>query len=163
METIYIFCSLLLFSCTGTGTGTGTGTKSESEMNEVLDFLNKKEYRYSVNKSDIPRIVMDSISSINNEFFTIGDSTDEGKISFSDARLFKNGKDIYEYIRELHFTLVSDTACLLVYREGGEGSHDVIDYLKYKGEYTHVRYITTDILSDTVKLGIFLRVVSTFE
>ncbi len=151
MEAVYILCSFLLFSC--------MGTKSESNIqNEALVFLNKKEYKCSANKSDIPNIVIDSISSLNKEVFKIGDSNDTKKISFSDMRLLtEDGKDVYEYKRKLHFVLVSDTACLLVYTEGGVGTHDVVDYLKYKGEYKHVRYTTTDVLSDTVKLGIFLR------
>jgi hypothetical protein len=128
-------------------------TKPENNMkNEALDFLKKKKYHYSISKSDIPDVVIDSISSINKEPFKIGDSTDMGKISFSDARLGN-----YEYKRKLHFVLVNDTACLLAYTEGGLGTHDVVDYLKYKGEYKHVRYVTTDVLSDTIKLGNFLR------
>ena len=150
MDISYILCSIFLFSC--------MGTKPESKMNnEVLDFLDKKEYKYSVNKSDIPVIVIDSISSLNKEPFKVGDNKDIGKISFSDARLLKKGEDIYEYKRKLHFVLISDTACLLAYTDGGVGTHDVIDYLKYKGQYRHIRYTTTDILSDTVKLSIFLR------
>ncbi len=134
-------------------------TKPEGEMqNEVLDFLNEKKYRYSANKLDIPSVVIDSISRINKAPFKIGDSANVGQISFSDARLLdEDGKDKYEYNRKLHFVLVSDTLCMIAYVEGGVGTHDVIDYFQYKGKYKHIRYITTEALSDTIKLGFFLR------
>ncbi len=150
MDIAYILCSIFLFSC--------MGTKSECKMNnEVLDFLNKKEYKYSVNKSDIPVIVIDSISSLNKEPFKVGDSNDIGKISFSDARLLKEGKDIYEYKRKLHFVLVNDTFCLIAYTEGGLGTHDVIDFIQYQGGFNHTRYVITNILNDTIKLERYLK------
>lgn len=151
MKTIYILYSFLLLSC--------MSIKPEDKMhNEVLDFLNEKKYRYSANKLDIPSAVIDSISRINNVPFKIGDSTNVGQISFSDARLLEgDGKDKYEYSRKLHFVLVSDTLCLIAYTEGGVGSHNIIDYIQYKGKYKHIRYITTEALNDTIKLGSFLR------
>lgn len=124
----------------------------------ALDFLMSKNYKYSTSKSDIPNTVLDSISCINKESFKIGDSTDSGKISFSDARLFtSNGEDIYEYKRKLHFVLVNDTTCLIAYTEGGLGTHDVIDFIKYKGVFSHTRYVTTNILNDTIKLESYLK------
>lgn len=147
---ICMVCFLLFFSC--------TSSKTENKTkNEVLVFLEEKEYKHSVYKSDIPPIIMDSLSSINKEPFTIGDNTDTEKISFSDARILDhNGNDIYEYNKKLHFTLVNDSFCSLVYTEGGEGTHDVVDYFQYKGKYKHIRYSTTDILADTIKLRNFL-------
>ena len=124
----------------------------------ALDFLLSKKYKYSTSKYDIPNTVVDSISIINKEFFKIGDSTDAGKISFSDARLFtSNGEDIYEYKRKLHFVLVNDTVCLIAYTEGGLGTHDVIDFIQYKGGFNHTRYVTTNILNDTIKLESYLK------
>jgi hypothetical protein len=126
--------------------------------NEVLNFLEKKNYLYSTSKLDIPDIVIDSISSINKEPFKIGDSTDVGKISFSDVRLLtQDGKDTFEYKRKLHFVLLNDTLCLIAYIEGGIGTHDVVDYFQYKGKYKHVRYSTTEVLSDTNKLSKYLQ------
>lgn len=118
----------------------------------ALDFLESKKYTYSEKKSDIPSVVADSIGSINHEPFKIGDSADIGKISFSDVSLGE-----YEFKRKLHFTLVSDTFCLIAYTEGGIGTHDVIDFVQYKGVFRHMRYVTNSILSDTVKLKNYLK------
>lgn len=132
-------------------------TKPDNEMqNEILEFLKEKKHRYSANKLDIPRVVIDSFSSVNNSPFKIGDSTNVGQISFSDARLLEDGKDKYEYNKKLHFILVSDTICLIAYTEGGVGTHDVVDYIQYKGKYKHIRYVTTETLLDTVRLEKFL-------
>jgi hypothetical protein len=150
-EILYGLSWLLLFNC--------TSPRQESKMkNDVLDFLDAKEYRFSTNKLDVPSIALDSVSKINGEAFLIGDSTDAGKINLSDSHLFtSDGKDRYPYRRKLHFVLVGDSTCLLVYTEGGFGTHDVIDYLQYKGQYSHLRYETTDILDDTVKLRQYLQ------
>ena len=133
------------------------GKNSKMQIN-ALSFLISKNYKYSTSKSDIPNIVLDSISIINKESFKIGDKTDIEKISLSDTRLFKsNGEDIYEYKKKLHFVLVNDTICLIAYTEGGLGIHDVIDFIQYRGEFNHERYVTTNVLNDTIKLASYLK------
>ena len=145
MKNICILLLCLLSNC----------IKLENEKaSEILEFLNKKKYKYSVIKSDIPAVVVDSLSNIE-EIFKIGDNTELTKISFSDVRVLVNGVDIHKYNKKLHFILLGDTVCLLVYREGGVGIHDVVDYVKYKGNYKHIRHETFNILDDTVKLGNF--------
>ena len=120
--------------------------------NYILNFLESKKYTYSQKKSDIPKVVLDRIGNLNHEYFKIGDSADIGKISFSDASL--GG---YEYKRKLHFTLLNDTFCLIAFTEGGIGTHDVIYFIQYKGAFRHIKYVTTKILSDTIKLKKYLK------
>ncbi len=120
--------------------------------NYILNFLEAKKYTYSTKKSDIPKVVFDRIGNLNHESFKIGDSSDIGKISFSDASL--GG---YEYKRKLHFTLFNDTFCLIAFTEGGIGTHDVIYFVQYKGVFRHIKYVTTKILSDTIKLKHYLK------
>lgn len=151
MKSTYILCAFLLLSCTRT-------TQVEKMRFDVLDFLNDKRFRFSTNKLDIPSVVIDSLSRFNGAPFEIGDRTNEGQISLSDARLFEEDAKVgYVYSRKLHFVLVSNDICLISYTEGGVGTHDVVDYVHFKGNYKHVRYASTEVLNDTVKLGAFLR------
>jgi hypothetical protein len=118
----------------------------------ALAFLDAKNFKIYRSKGQIPAIVVDSLSSINGEKFKIGDTSDVGKISFADIHI-----DGIEYNKGLQFILLNDTLCLLSYREGGIGSHDVIDFIQYKGEFGHTRYMTTALLGDTALLGKYLR------
>lgn len=128
------------------------GTEIEIETDQVQLFLNTHNYRYSSSKSDVPESVIDSLGKINGKSFKLGDSTDADKISFSDAKI----EGMYEYDTRLNFMLFNDTTCLLVYTEGGIGTHDVVDYFRYRGKYVHIRYTTADILSDTIQLRQYL-------
>lgn len=144
-----IFLSLLFWNC---------GCANSPEKVKVtygscnaLGFLMSKNYIFSTSKEKIPGIIIDSLGHINHEVFGIGDNTDTNKISLSDAIL-----NDYKYKRKLHFLLVNDTLCLITYTEGGVGSHDIVDYVRYKGQFEHSRYTTTDILDDTIKLRSYL-------
>jgi hypothetical protein len=144
---VYIGCLFFLCNCTNK-----TVEQNNMKQNEILSFLNFKRYTFHTNKSEIPIIVIDSISSINKELFIIGDSLDIDKISFSDASL-----GTHEYKRKLKFALISDSICLIVYTEGGVGTHDVIDFMKYNRNYKHIRYMTNKISNDTVQLRNYLK------
>ncbi len=139
---------LIFLSCSNTN----SKPYETSKYCNALDFLLSRNYTYSTSKATIPSIVIDSLSQINKEVFKIGDIYDTSKINLSDATL--GG---YEYKRKLNFVLVNDSVCLLAYTEGGLGTHDVVDFINYKGKLTHTRYITTSLLNDTNKLNNFLR------
>lgn len=148
----YLIYLSLLFSCIRKESKTTTHVVGISQAsNDTLTFVNSRKYIFSDSKTKIPAIVIDSLSIVNNEIFKIGDNSDINKINFSDARL--EGLD--EYNRKLHFVLVSDTFCLLTYRQGGIGVMDVIDYIQYKGKFCHTRQTSAD-LSDTIKLKYYL-------
>ncbi|MGN6399453.1 MAG: hypothetical protein ACTHMD_03300 [Flavisolibacter sp.] len=122
MKKIILIC-LILLGCTSKS----LKTMRANRYCNALGFLTSKNYIFSTSKSDLPVIVIDSLSRINSEAFEIGDSKTANKINLSNAWL-----DGHEYKRKLHFALVSDTFCLISYTEGGIVSHDVVDYLKYK-------------------------------
>ncbi|MEO8146993.1 MAG: hypothetical protein ABI723_05110 [Bacteroidia bacterium] len=122
-------------------------------QNRVSEFLISKRYTYSVDKSAIPIFIIDSLSILDNSPFKIGDSSDIKQINFSDASLGD-----YKFDRILNFVCLSDSVYLICYREGGIGTHDVVDYIEYYGiTFNHLRYVTTDFISDTIKLEKYLK------
>jgi hypothetical protein len=134
----------ILLSCANTNS-------KNNDINTVcnaLNFLKSKEYKISVHKRAIPSEVIDSLSRINKEEFKIGDITDTININLTDV--FAEGG--FEYNRKLNFTLVSDSFCLIAYRQGGRGVHDVVEFIKYKGNFYHENYKTTYNLNDTASL-----------
>lgn len=148
MRGIWLIIILLIFvACKD-----GKDQKVYNKPNEALDFLKSRKYAFSTEKSAIPLIVIDSIGSVNHAPFRIGDSSDVGNINLSD--LWMRGSA--EYSRKLNFVLVGDTSCLISYVEGGSGTHDVIDYIQYKGTFRHMRYKLGPVLNDTIELREFL-------
>jgi hypothetical protein len=148
----------------------------------ALKFLISKDFKLYHSKNKIPSIVIDSLSSINNQVFEIGDASDTGKINLSDFSInnifidssshgvvFKIRDTLgidkdkpssvtkIEYNKLLHFVLLNDSSCLISYTEGGIGVHDVTDFIQYKGAFVHTRYVTTALLGDTTLLGNYLR------
>lgn len=150
---IYLICS-----CNNTTHDNKITHESKIIKSEALHFFNKKQYNYVETKLGLPFEIMDIISRINRHPIKMGDRSDKDQINFSDIHMInKHGKDEYKYTSELHFALLGDTTCLIVYTKGGIGTHGVIDYIKYKGEFKHVRYVTAPFLRDTINLRDFLR------
>ena len=146
MKLLCIVYALLFLGCVSIH-------KKHTGGNETIVILEKEFYNYSTSKNDIPKIVIDSLSSLDGSPFKIGDHTDKGKFDFSDAHI--EGENKYE--RELYFVLLSDSFCMLTYKQGGIGVHNVVDFLKYKGEFRHIRYRTLEDVSDTTLLKGFLQ------
>lgn len=126
----------------------------------VLTFLKSKSYRISFRKQDIPDFVVDSLGKINGGPFVPGDRFDEPNFNFADVHF----NDSMYRVR-LNLLLVNDTACLLVYTEGGIGKHDVVDYFNYDEEFKHWRYTAAEELKDTTKLREYLQtdIIDTFK
>ena len=116
-----------------------------------LQFLKARGYQYSTSKTAIPRIVLDSLRSFDKEKFNIGDETDSGKIDLGDAHVTE-----FYYDKLLRAVLLNDSICMVTYEQGGFGSNDVVDFVKYKGKFKHLRYRTSDTLTDTLKLYKYL-------
>lgn len=146
-----VLCALVFFNC--------ESRKSVQEQkptiveNEVLRFVNKKKHRFSRKKQDIPIEIKDSLQN----YYTMGDSSDIEKISFSDARLsYADGKPMYPYDSKLNYVLFDIDACLISYTKGGIGKYDVIEYFDLGKKYNHVKYETSEIIEDTLSLKVFL-------
>jgi hypothetical protein len=146
MKTIVItvYLVLLCVACSD-------NKKSREAIETPLTFLLLKGNLYSVKKVVIPNKVIDILSEIDHKHFEIGDLTDVGKFNFSDVCCSD-----YQYNKMLHFVILNDSICLIAYKEGGRGSYDVIDYVKFKGRIKHLRYKTTEKLNDTIKLRSYL-------
>lgn len=143
----------LSFLLIAMGCANSPSNKSTSyPINEELNFIFSRNFTLQLDKSKIPPCIIDSLSVINQEKFEIGDSSNEDEISFSDVVLDNNHK----YNKRLNFMLLGDSICLIVYTEGGVGTHDVVDYIQYKGVFTHKRYMTDGMLTDTTKLKEYL-------
>ncbi len=156
MVKLCILGCFLYGSCSKSQEGSNQD-KQTGIQNDALRFLNSKQYRFSTSKVDIPTVVIDRMSHRNKQLFVIGDSSEIEKISFSDARLLQNGKDIYPYHRLLHFVIVNKDQCLLVYSQGGIGRHTVVEYLQNKPHFKQVVYTTGHILADTNSIREFLK------
>jgi len=154
---VHVLCLMWLFSCSDGESDLTLDKEVIQPNNDVIRFLKNSGYKYSVYSSDIPQDVMNHLSEIQGEPFKIGDCSSVDRISFSDMRVLKGEEDTYEYSKMLHFVLVTDTACLLAYTEGGVGTHHVVDYVTYRGRYTHTRYLTLKDVSDTGKLREYLQ------
>ncbi len=114
--------------------------KQPEIKNEAFDFLVNHEYDYSKSKKEIPQAVIDSMSKLEKESYKIGDTSDSDRINLSCCRIIINGKPKQEFYRKLQFLLKSDTSCIIVYTVGGVGTHEVVDYFQYKGNFKHLRF-----------------------
>jgi hypothetical protein len=143
---ILLLMFLLLFSkCMTTTTNNKSITESQS-------FVCDKSYLFTTKKSDIPLSVIESISEVNSTPFNLGDSSELLSVNLTDVRNME-----YKFNSLLHFALIGDSSCLIVYTQGGFGTHDVVDFIRYKGANFHERYSTLEFLSDTIKLEKFLQ------
>lgn len=126
--------------------------------NEVLEFLERKDFRFSLYKRDIPDEVLKFYARINGGPFEFGDTNEVERINLSDLVLLNpDGSNPDLFNRRLYFILFNDSVCLLSYKQGGIGTHAVIDFVKYRGTFNHIRYVTFQEICDTVELGVFLR------
>jgi len=142
----------IFFLYTFLALGCENSIRHEKKGSEVLFFLNSNNYNFSKSKAIIPKAVKDSLTVIDKEKFKIGDFSDNGNFNFSDVCCSN-----IEFNKRLNFVLLNDSVCLMVYRKGGRGSNSVVDYIRYKGNYTHFRYTTNTELTDLKKLQFYVR------
>jgi hypothetical protein len=134
----FIIVIMFLGNCQNNSPKTKQSKISNNDMNlstEKIDFITYHT------KDKIPQFLLDSLTIINGSKFEIGDSTDIKNISFSDAKLQQ-----YKYNRMLYFVSLSDNISIIAYKQGGIGTHDVIDIFFNKTN-THKRYLSNDNLS----------------
>lgn len=125
-------------------------------LHDVVAFLSSDGRRYSVNATDIPQSAIDYLGRRYQDTFVIGDSSHYWETTYSDVHISESGEKVYQYQRMLHFVLLSDTACLIAYTQGGVGAHSVVDYLAHEDLSTHTRYTTLENIDDTMKLRRYL-------
>jgi len=144
-HSIFFLCIFLVLGCKNS-------IRRVEKKSEILFFLNSNDFSFSKSKSIIPKAVKDSLTVIDKEKFKIGDFSDNGKFNFSDVCCSNT-----EFNKRLNFVLLNDSICLLVYRRGGRGNHNVVDYIRYKGNYVHFRYTTNTELTDLKKLQFYIK------
>jgi len=153
----HLICALFLvglLSCIESATI--DQTVSDAFQNDAVAFLDSDTYAYSVNAEDVPQGVIDYLRREYQDSFVIGDRSDYGKTNFSDVHMSESGKSVFAYRRMMHFLLLSDTACLIAYTQGGVGVHTVVDYFRLADPKTHSRYVTLESIDDTIKLREYL-------
>lgn len=125
---------------------------NSNDYNDALSFVNSNKFYYTTNKEDIQKPVMDSLKQFNGGKYYLGDSSDTNEIHLTDAGI----PGPYRYDKFLHFALLNDSICLLVYTQGGKGAHIVVDFIQNKSQFVCSRYKTLEKISDVRTLKVFL-------
>jgi hypothetical protein len=118
----------------------------------LISFIENSECICYYSKEFIPPHLVDSLSKINGEKFEIGDSSDLRDINFSDIDL-----DIYKFNRMLHFICISKNNYLLLYKQGGIGTHEVLDYFNFNEPYIHKRVLIIESIETKESLIKYLK------
>ena len=149
---------LLLTSCADEKSKQVAGNKQLSATKQAandkrtspeLSFLRSKRYKYVTGVAAIPAAALAAMEGHSQ----LCDTASGIPINLSDVHI--TGRR--ECTRKLNFALVGDTCCLIIYRQGGIGEHDVIYYAHYRGKFS---FATNDVLyylDDTVQLASFLQ------
>ncbi len=153
-----MFGGLLLTSCADkksrqvVGSGQTSANKQLAEDRQAspeLNFLRTKRYKYVTRVAAIPAAALVAMEGHSQ----LCDTASGIPINLSDVHI----TGLKECTRKLNFALVGDTCCLIVYRQGGRGVHDVIYYAHYRGKYSFTTNDALDYLDDTVQLARFLQ------
>lgn len=157
-QAVIITVLFLLFGCTGIVYNNENKTKVIMNTQQIINFVNSGKYKKSFLKSDIPEEIIDFLTKLNGNQFEIGDSTEIESINFSDVILLDSlGKPMYKYNKEIIFILQNQNNCLIVYREGGLGTHEVVDYFYTSDKIYHIHHKTPKIIQNEVDLVDFLQ------
>lgn len=149
IKLFYLLIVVLLFEdCQDNSTKVVQSDVTNGYHDLLSEKRNVQIYR---TKDKIPQFMMNSLSIINGSKFEIGDSTDKGNISFSDA-----STNQHKYNRMLNFVCLSDSISIISYKQGGIGTHDVV-FVFYKKDDSYKRYLSIDDLSTLDKVIQFLQ------
>ena len=124
-------------------------TAENKRTSPELSFLRSKRHKYVTRVAAIPSAALATMEGHSQ----LCDTASGIPINLSDVHI--TGQK--ECTRKLNFALVGDTCCLIVYRQGGIGEHDVIYYVHYRGKHSFTTNDVLDYLDDTTQLASFLQ------
>jgi hypothetical protein len=102
---------------------------------DMLQFIESRNYTYSVMRSAIPTTVLKDINEHGNENFNVGDKADRDS-----GKAFQSCVDGGDFAGFLNFVLVNDSTCLLGYTIGGYALHSIILFVQYGREFKLAKY-----------------------
>ncbi len=118
----------------------------------IHDFIKAKSNKIVSTTKDIPILAIKGLEKINGVQFKLGDSLVTQKINLSDARI----DEINYFDKKLNFAIYNKSICLISYIQGGEGVHNVIEFIKYKGRLKYYKYLSIPYITDTASLMRFI-------
>jgi hypothetical protein len=116
----------------------------EEPCDYLLSFINSKKYSVYNAKNEIPSAVKDSLIFYYKGNFNIGDYQDSTNINLTDFRI----ENELMYDKKLHFIAKNSSECLISYSVGGFASYNVIEYFSRLKKNQHIRFESTQELSD---------------
>ena len=123
---------------------------------EILKFVKTNQFKTVSLKSDIPNYIFEIIKKSHDSTFIIADSSEYNQVSFSDAKLSGSGVENYKYNKLIKFVLFNKDNFIMVYTEGGIGTHDAVIYYCEENQNEYLLYRTPKMINNLNDLREFI-------